>query len=117
MYENYRSKLASKKVFRKRVVSAGTFAICIFLFSLTVGMLGYHCIVGLEWIDSFSNASMILGGMGQLAELKTNADKIFAGCYALFSGMAFLSSVAIFLTPVIHRFLHKFMKLPQDDDE
>ncbi len=117
MYENYRSKLATRKVFKKRVLSAGTFAFGIFIFSLAIGMLGYYFIVGIGWVDSFMCASMILGGMGQVAELHTNADKIFASCYALFSGVAFLSSVAIFLTPLIHRFLHKFhMKLPEEDD-
>ncbi|MEO8663972.1 MAG: hypothetical protein ABI462_00635 [Ignavibacteria bacterium] len=117
MYEHYSDKLASRKVFQKRVLGAGSFAVGIFLFSLIIGMSGYHFIVRLSWIDSFMNASMILGGMGQVSELHTDSDKIFASLYALFSGVAFLSSVAIFLTPLIHRFLHKFhMKLPPEDD-
>jgi hypothetical protein len=51
---------------------------------------------------------MILSGMGPVSSLQTDAGKIFAGCYALFSGLAFLSSIGIVFAPAFHRFLHKF---------
>lgn len=76
--------------------------------SLLIGMAGYHAFEHFGWIDSFANASMILSGMGPLAEMKTNAGKIFAGCYALFSGVAFLTSIGLVFAPIFHRFLHKF---------
>jgi len=76
--------------------------------SLLIGMVGYHIFEHMGWIDSFANASMILSGMGPLGELKTAAGKIFAGCYALFSGVAFLTSVGLVFAPIFHRFLHKF---------
>ena len=60
------------------------------------------------WVDSFLNASMILGGMGPVDDLPNKAAKVFAGCYALYCGVAFISSIAIFMTPILHRFLHKF---------
>ncbi len=76
--------------------------------SLAVGMLGYHYIAGQTWPDSFLNAAMILSGMGPVGDLKTTPAKIFAGLYALYSGLALISIAGIILSPVIHRFLHKF---------
>lgn len=77
-------------------------------FCLGVGMAGYHYFERLSWIDAFANAAMILSGMGPLAPLQTDVGKIFAGCYALFSGLAFVTIIAIVLAPVVRRFLHKF---------
>lgn len=76
--------------------------------SLTVGMLGYHLIEDMPWIDAFMNASMILGGMGPVDPMKTDAGKVFAGCYALFSGLAFLAMAGLLFTPIAHHILHKF---------
>jgi hypothetical protein len=73
-----------------------------------VGMLGYHFIEGQGWIDAFANAAMILSGMGPLDPIKTPAGRIFAGVYAIFSGVAFLTTVGILLAPVVHRALHRF---------
>jgi len=77
-------------------------------FSVILGMLGYHFICNLTWIDSFFNASMIAGGMGPVAELTTGPAKMFAGMYALFSGIVFLGSMTILIAPILHRFLHVF---------
>jgi hypothetical protein len=60
------------------------------------------------WIDAFANASMILSGMGPLGTLQTKAGKLFAGCYALFSGLAFITLVGVVLAPFIHRAFHRF---------
>jgi len=70
--------------------------------------VGYHCLEQLPWIDAFLNAAMILSGMGPVATLQTNAGKLFAGCYALFSGIALITILGIIFAPVVHRFLHKF---------
>ncbi len=72
--------------------------------ALYIGMLGYHFFEKMSWVDSFLNASMILSGMGPAANLTTNAGKIFAGLYALFSGLAFIAIVVIMLSPIIHKF-------------
>jgi hypothetical protein len=76
--------------------------------SLGLGMAGYHGFEGLGWIDSFVNASMILSGMGPLAPLATAGGRLFAGGYALFSGVAFLTTVGVLLAPTVHRGLHRF---------
>jgi hypothetical protein len=76
--------------------------------SLGIGILGYHLIAGFGWVDAILNASMILSGMGPVAPLTTDAAKLFASAYALFSGVVFISSTGILLTPVFHRVLHRF---------
>jgi hypothetical protein len=76
--------------------------------SLAIGMLGYRYIAGQEWPDAFLNAAMILSGMGPVGELKTTGAKIFAGVYALYSGLTLISIVGVVIAPVVHRFLHKF---------
>lgn len=76
--------------------------------SLALGVLGYHALAGLSWLDALVNASMILTGMGPVNEMTTVGAKLFASFYALFSGVAFLTIVAVLLAPAVHRFLHRF---------
>ena len=76
--------------------------------SLALGVLGYHLLGGLSWLDALVNASMILTGMGPVDGIPTVAGKLFASFYALFSGVAFLTIVAVLLAPAVHRFLHRF---------
>jgi hypothetical protein len=76
--------------------------------SLVIGMLGYHVFERLSWIDSFLNASMLLGGMGPVEQPQTYAGKLFAGLYALYCGLAVIAVAAILLAPIVHRFLHSF---------
>ena len=71
-------------------------------------MAGYRYFEPMSWVDAFVNAAMILSGMGPVSSLQTDGGKIFAGCYALFSGLAFITSHRDFFAPVFHRFLHKF---------
>ena len=73
-----------------------------------LGMAGYHWIAGFSLVDSFVNACMLLGGMGPVGDLPNNAGKIFAGVFALYSGLVFLAVSILLLTPVMHRVLHRF---------
>ncbi len=75
---------------------------------LGIGVIGYHELEAMTWLDSFLNAAMILGGMGPVDVLKTDSGKLFAGCYALFSGLVFLVVAGLFFGPLVHRLLHKF---------
>ena len=115
MFEHHTQPLASQSEFARRMLRYGLVTAGIILLSLAIGMLGYHYLESLSWIDSLLNASMILGGMGPVNELKTNAGKIFASFYALYSGIILLASVGILATPVFHRFLHHF-HLELDED-
>ncbi len=76
--------------------------------ALGVGVLGYHYLARLKWVDSLLNASMILGGMGPVDPLQSPAAKVFASCYALFSGVAFIGIAGVMLAPFAHRLLHSF---------
>jgi hypothetical protein len=75
---------------------------------LGIGVLGYHLIESMSWVDSLLNASMILGGMGPVTPLQTDAGKIFASFYALYSGVVLLASVGVLAAPILHRFMHRF---------
>ena len=76
--------------------------------ALLIGISGYHWIAGMAWIDSLLEASMILGGMGQINPLTTTGAKVFASAYALASGLMFIGVMGIVMAPVVHRLLHKF---------
>jgi hypothetical protein len=89
------------------LADTGLVALGVLSFGLGIGVLGYHCIAHLSWIDSLLKASMILGGMGPVDPLPTNAAKLFAAFYALFSGLAFVGIVSVLLAPFIHRLLHR----------
>jgi hypothetical protein len=108
MYEHHKQPLAKQSVFAKRLALNGVAGFILLAFSLSVGMIGYHFLEGLSWIDSLLNASMILGGMGPVAPLQTVAGKLFASFYALYSGVILLAAVGILAVPIFHRFLHRF---------
>ena len=108
MFEHRRQTLLPRRLFYARLRRSAALGFAIILSSLSIGMAGYHFLEKLSWLDSFLNASMILSGMGPVAPIQTSAGKLFAGCYALFSGLAFLSSIAVVFAPIFHRFLHKF---------
>ena len=99
--------LLPRKTYALRLVRSASIALSIMAASLSIGMVGYHGFEKLNWLDSFLNASMILAGMGPANELHTSGGKLFAGCYAIFSGIIFLSMTAVLLSPVAHRFLHR----------
>jgi hypothetical protein len=94
--------------FLKRMAISGLLASAIVSVALFAGIMGYHAIAGLRWIDSLLNASMILTGMGPVDPMTTTPAKLFASAYALFSGVVFLSAVGIVLAPIFHRILHAF---------
>ena len=108
MYEHHKQPLANTKTFARRVAINGMIAMLLLMFSLGIGILGYHFLGNLSWIDSLLNSSMILGGMGPVDEMETNAAKIFASIYAIYSGVILLASVGVLATPIFHRFLHIF---------
>ena len=117
MYEHHQEPLASPQVFVRRLAFNGLIGLLLLVFSLGVGMVGYHVLEGLSWIDALLNASMILGGMGPVNPLKTEAGKIFASFYALYSGVVLLASVGVLAAPIFHRFLHRFHLADEDEGD
>jgi hypothetical protein len=108
VFEHRREPLLPRPIFYARLARSAALALGIVLASLALGMAGYHYLEKLSWLDAFVNAAMLLSGMGPVAPIQTNAGKLFAGCYALFSGLAFITSIGVVLAPVFHRFIHKF---------
>jgi hypothetical protein len=108
MFEHRTKPLLPRKVFYRRIMRHAVLGVAVIFVALGIGMTGYHVFEKLPWIDAFVNAAMILSGMGPVATLQTDEGKIFAGCYALYSGLALIAIVGIVFAPIIHRFLHKF---------
>jgi hypothetical protein len=106
MYEHHSQPLLPLRQFVGRFILHASLAIAIIAFALGMGMAGYFYFGRLSLIDSFLNASMILGGMGPVDELHSTGAKLFAGFYALFSGLVFIGVAGILVLPVAHRLLH-----------
>ncbi|MEI8037195.1 MAG: hypothetical protein WCJ14_02290 [Verrucomicrobiota bacterium] len=108
MYEHRTKPLLSPAEFRRRVWWHALTALLAITLGLGIGVLGYHLLGGLGWVDSLLNASMILGGMGPVDPLQSTTAKIFASCYALFSGLVFIGVASLLVAPFAHRLLHRF---------
>lgn len=108
MFETKTDELLPLPKFARRVALSLGLAGAVLAVGLSIGVLGYHFIADFEWVDALLEASMILAGMGPVGALRSDAAKLFASVYALFSGLIFLSTVAITITPLAHRILHKF---------
>jgi hypothetical protein len=106
-FENKCDELAPPRVFAKRVLISALFAGALTIVSLAIGAFGYHATAHLDWLDALLNAAMILTGMGPIAPLTTPQAKLFATFYALFSGVVYISSAALLIAPIAHRFLHR----------
>jgi len=107
-YEHKSESLIPLLKFIKRILNSLGLILCLIIISLSIGILGYRISENMSWIDSFYNASLILSGMGPATELKTDAGKIFASLYALYSGIIIIAASGILLAPLFHRMIHKF---------
>jgi hypothetical protein len=107
MFEHHKQPLLPWPEFLGRMGRSGQLGGTIVLVALLIGIAGYHYLGQLHWMDALVNASMILGGMGPVDPIPAAGGKIFESVYALFSGVAFLTSVSIFLAPALHRLLHR----------
>jgi len=108
VYEHRHQPLLPHRRFVDRVKSHVLGALALLLVTLAIGMGGYHWLEDQTWVDAYLNASMILGGMGPVAELHTAGGKLFAGTYALFAGLVFVLALGLVLAPVLHRAMHRF---------
>ena len=108
MYENRSTVPLSFPLFLRRVVLHACAAMTLVLVSLGAGVIGYEQFEHLPWRDAFLNSAMLLGGMGPVDPPRSDGGKLFAGLYALYSGLIFLVAVAIMFAPVLHRLMHKF---------
>ncbi len=113
--------LLPRPLFIRKVRNFALIAAVMVGISWLIGILGYRILEHMAWIDAILNSAMILGGMGPVNPLQTNAGKLFASFYALFSGIIFLVSVGVFIAPIFHRLLHIFhlesKQAAKDDDD
>jgi len=107
MYEHKNEPVISKRKFVRRVNNHLSISTILIITSLCLGILGYHYIANIDWIDSLHNASMILSGMGPVVPIENVAGKLFSSFYALFSGIIFITNIGLILAPFAHRILHK----------
>lgn len=107
-FEHRRQPLLPRRAFALRLLRYGGFTLGIVLGSWAIGVIGYRLTEGMAWIDATVNAAMILGGMGPVDKLHSDAGKLFASFYALFSGIVFLMAVGVFVAPIAHRLYHRF---------
>ena len=108
MYESRADVPLSLERFLVRMARHASGAAALVAASLAVGMLGYHYLEHLGWLDAFLNSAMLLGGMGPVDAPRTSAGKLFAGLYALYCGLVVIISVGVIGAPLLHRALHKF---------
>jgi hypothetical protein len=116
MFEHRSQPVLSRERFYRRQIRYALWAGGVVTGSLALGAIGYHLTEQMPWIDALLNASMILFGEGPVTILQTNAGKIFATFYALFSGVAFVTMVGVIFAPIAHRFLHRFHVEESDQD-
>ncbi len=105
-FEHHTRPVASHAAFAGRVAANILAATLIIGVALFAGMVGYRVTEGMDWLDAFLNAAMLLGGMGPVSPLETAGGKLFAGVYALLCGLLFVLVSGIVLAPVLHRVLH-----------
>ena len=115
-FEHKSEPLLRWSAFLRRWMASWALGLSLITASLAGGMAGYHFCENLSWLDAFANAAMILSGMGPLAQPQTVSGKLFAGVYALYSGLAVIVITGIIFAPVIHRFLHKLHLETEDSD-
>ncbi len=115
--EHRQQPLLPRTKFILRLGRSVGLAALLLLASLAMGTAGYHSLAGLGWVDAFLNASMILTGMGPVSPLPTDAAKLFASVYALWSGVIFLAGTGVVIAPVFHRFMHRFHLEDENDRE
>lgn len=117
MFEHPQPRLAPLSVFFRRLGRSIVISAVLMCVTLGIGVVGYHWIGELEWIDALLNASMILGGMGPVDKLTSNAGKVFASGYALFCGLVLVGAMGVVLAPILHRMLHRIHLDESDYDE
>ena len=115
MYEKISAPVIPRRQFRSRLLRSLWLGIVLIAVSLAIGMAGFlFFFPKMDWADAFVNTAMLLSGMGPLAQPETTGAKIFAGIYALYSGLMLLAAAGVVFAPVVHRFLHK---MHADDDD
>lgn len=113
-YEKKTEPLAPVKVYYSRILRNLLVAMEVLAGCLAIGILGYHYIADIPWIDALHNASMILSGMGPVVNISNTGGKVFSSAYAIFSGVVFITNIGVILAPAVHRLFHR-LHMEEDD--
>ena len=109
--------------FLRRMARNGAIAAGLIGGGLAIGMVGYHSFGKMSWLEAFYYSSMILAGEGPPADPPLTGEALanlhlFAGFYALFSGVTFITLMGVLFAPALHRFLHRFhLEITATDDD
>jgi hypothetical protein len=117
MYESYKEPMISRAEFLLRLFKHFLLTLVVLGAWLVVGVVGYGLLAHLDLVEAFLNAAMIAGGMGPVDVLTNDPAKIFAGVYAIISGVVIIGAAGVVLAPVLHRVLHKLHIDANDDAE
>jgi hypothetical protein len=107
-FERRGQPLAPRRKFLIRMAIAIGLWMILTIVGLAIGIAGYAAFEGMSFVDAYVNAAMILSGMGPVGELKTTGGKVFAGSYAILSGLIIVIATGFVLAPIFHRILHSF---------
>jgi len=107
MYEHKTHPLLPWRRFLRRLGVHVAAAMGLIGISLVVGTWGYHVLGEESWLDAFVNASMLLGGMGQIGNVTTTSGRVFSAFFAMYSGLLLIAVTTIMIAPVLHRILHR----------
>ena len=107
MYEHRSAPVLPWPAFVRRMLRHGGYVLEMATASIVLGMFGFHFLAREDWVDAFLNASMLLGGMGPVGEIRSTGGKLFAGVFALYAGLVFIAAFALLIAPALHRLLHK----------
>lgn len=108
MFEHISLPVITRRAFAGRIMRWALLNLMLLSSSLLIGVLGYRYFEQMTWIDALLNASMIFGGMGEIDVLHTTGGKLFASCYAIYSGIFLVVCGGLLLVPLFHRVLHRF---------
>jgi hypothetical protein len=108
IFENGRQPVITRRRFIRRMFIVIGLWLVLTIIGLIIGIAGYAKFEGMSIVDAYVNAAMILSGMGPVGDLKTTAGKLFAGTYAIFSGLIIVIATGFILAPIFHRVLHRF---------
>ncbi len=115
-FEKKRQPVASRRVFYSRLTRNALWSFAVIALSLLLGSWGYSYFEDMDAVSAFTNASMILSGMGPVSPLFTTGGKIFASLYAIASGLLLFVVAGLMLAPVYHRILHRFHVVDEEGD-
>ncbi len=108
MFEGKSQPPISQRAFALRLLNNFGVSTLLIVFSLILGIVGFHIWADLPWDDSLLNAAMLLSGMGPLDKPARLIGKLFASFYALYSGLVLILVTGVMLAPLVHRIMHRF---------